>query len=125
MDAESEVRELEERLRLADASDAPDTSDVFAELFAPDAVLTGPTGRFELSALLDGHRPPKRRKFDLVAVNEMIVRAFGDTVAVSARTDYVVGSRSFAQRTLRVWHRSGRSWSVVFLMMATVPPQQA
>jgi hypothetical protein len=121
--AEEEIRALEERLRLADASPEPDTTAVFRELFADDVLMVGPGGSFGLEGVLDGHRPPNKRRFSAVRLNELVIRDLGDGVATSVRIDYTVETRSFALRIVKLWRRVGTGWKVVLVSLMTIPSE--
>jgi len=113
MGAETEILELEERLRQADARPDPDTSGIFQELFADDVLLVGPGGVFDVAGVLAGHRPPRKQNFDEVTVTDRTVRDLGEVVLVTCRTDYRRGARNFALRMLRVWKKRDGAWKVV------------
>ena len=122
MTAIEEVRQLEERLRQGDLSPEPDTSSVFEELLADDVLFVQPEGNsIGKAAVVRGHRPPHRRVFERVDLSEVAIREVGSTVAVACRTDYALPGRAFAQRTLRLWTRTGGSWRVSVVALMGVP----
>lgn len=121
MPAEEEVLALEERLRWADASPDPDTSGIFAELFAPDVLMVGARGVFDVEEVLSSHRAPRRHTFDAVEIRDRTVRTFGDVVVVTCQTDYVVGSRRFSLRAVRVWRRQAGAWKIAVVALMEPP----
>ena len=122
MSDEDEVRALEEQLRQGDLSTEPDTSAVFDKLLADDVVFFPASGKSPgKAAVLRGHRLPNRRIFSSVENTDVEVRDYGNAAGVSCRTDYVIGERTFAIRTFRLWVRREASWKVAFVTMADVP----
>ena len=120
--SEDEIRALEERLRLGDLSPDPDTSAIFDELLADDVIFLQPAGFSNAkSAVLSGHRPPKKRTFSKVENSEVTIRDFGNAVAVSCRTDFTIGNRSFAFRVARLWIKRQGEWKVAIVMQTEVP----
>lgn len=61
--------------------------------------------------------------FSRVVNSEMELTEVESAIAVSCRTDYEMGSRTFAFRTLRDWEPTGTGWrvKVVCLMEAPSP----
>ncbi|HEV2519353.1 MAG TPA: nuclear transport factor 2 family protein [Thermoplasmata archaeon] len=122
MSTEGEIRTLEERLRQGDSSPDADTSAIFDELLADDVIFLQPTGFSNAKpAVLNGHRPPKKKTFDKVENSELIIRDFGNAAAVSCRTDYHIGSRRFAFRVARLWIKRAGAWRVAVVMQIEVP----
>lgn len=126
MGAKDVVLALEERLRLGDASPEPDTSAVFDELLDDEVLFVQADGsRRGKAGVLLGHRPPRKRTFSRVVNSEMELTEVGSAIAVSCRTDYEIGSRSFAFRTLRVWEPSGGRWRVKVVCLMEAPRPDA
>lgn len=119
MSAEDEVRALEERLVEGDASGSADTSAIFDELLDEGVLFVTAEGTRTggKSFVVDAHRPPKRKRFDAVGVHDLVLRSFGDTVAVVCRTDFTAAGRTFAVRTVRLWRKTPRGWKVVLVTM--------
>lgn len=108
MGSKEEVLALEERLRQGDAGSEPDTSAVFDELLDDEILFVRAEGNHRgKTAVLTGHRPPRKRSVSKVENSGLELIEVGSTVVVSCRTEYEVGTRSFAFRAVRVWNRTG------------------
>jgi hypothetical protein len=110
------IIDLEEELRLIDASPEPDTSEALERLIADDALIVGPQGElYEKSFLVKAHKPPMKQNFDEVNVSEFEYRKLSETSVVTAsRAEFKQGAKTFALRFVRVWQRAqGRNWQVV------------
>lgn len=124
MSSEDEIRALEERLRQGDLSPDPDTSAIFDELLAEDVIFLQPAGFSNAkSAVLSGHRPPKKRTFERVENSEVTMRDYGNAVAVSCRTDFHIGNRSFAFRVARLWIKRDGAWKIAVVMQTEIPAE--
>jgi Domain of unknown function (DUF4440) len=115
----------EERLRRGDLGPAPDTHAVVDELLAEDVLFVQPHGTsVGKGAVLQGHRPPRKRTFSRVEYREVEIRDLGSTAAVSCRTEHGIRDRTFSLRTLHVWRRIERPWKVVAVDLREVPKDE-
>jgi hypothetical protein len=112
---ENEILIREEELRLADASAAPDTSEILDPLLADDVLIIGPQGEFlDKAFLLDAHRAPKKQAFLDVKLSELKLKTLDDqTAVVCCRGDYKLANHAFSLRFLRVWRKVNDDWKVV------------
>ncbi len=123
MSVEEEVLAAEEGLRLGDAGPDPDTGRAFEELLADDVLFIqseGQTGGHK-AVVVAAHRPPRGKTFSSVRLSEVLLRDLGSAVAVACRTDYTIGERAFAIRTLRLWQQRGTTWQVVVVALMGIP----
>jgi hypothetical protein len=103
----SEVKELEERLRLAEL--APDP-DFFEDALADDAVLDG---ELDKKKVVEAHRPGQGNKFTKVEMTDCTYRDHGSAVVVTCLGTYEGPQWSGTLRFVRVWVKKGFRWQIV------------
>jgi hypothetical protein len=112
---EREILDCEESLRLADVSEAADTSAILDELLDENLLMIGPQGQLvNKQFIVDAHRPAKKQRFLDVTLSEFMVRTLDDSnVIVCCRGNYKTKDREFSLRFVRFWNKSAGGWRVV------------
>ena len=112
---EREILDGEESLRLADVSEAPDTSAILEELLDDNLLMVGPQGQLvDKSFIVEAHRPPKKQRFLDVKLSEFMVRTLDESNAiVCCRGDYKTKDSEFSMRFVRFWQKTSEGWRVV------------
>jgi hypothetical protein len=103
----TEVKELEEGLRLAEL--APDP-DFFEDALADDAVLDGQPDK---KKVVEAHRPGQGNKFTKVEMSDFIYRDHGSAVVVTCQGTYEGPQWSGTLKFMRVWVKRGFRWQIV------------
>jgi uncharacterized protein DUF4440 len=108
---QSEIKALEEQLRLAELG--PD-SNFFDHVLADDAVIVS-EGRTEFakSKIVDAHRPGKRPKFTRVDMSDITILDHGTAAVVTCKGVYLTAESTFTLKVVRVWVRKKAGWQIV------------
>jgi hypothetical protein len=108
---DTEIRELEKRLQLAELGPDP---KFFDEALAEDAVLVSQDGAFITKTQIVGaHQPGKGPKFTRVEMSDMRIIDHGTAAVVTCKGTYEGPQWSGALKFLRVWlNRNGR-WQII------------
>ncbi len=110
---ESEILELEERLRLADLTPDPD----FFQTYLDDQMVLMADGDIcsysPKSFIVDRHRPGKAQKFDRIKITEMKILIQGETAIVTCVGNFEGPGGNFGMTFMRVWVKKADGWRVV------------
>lgn len=113
MSTESEIRDLEERLRQAELGPDP---TFFEEALANEAVMVDQLGRvaFAKAEIVQAHQPGgDAPKFKSVEMRDLTVIDHGDAAVVTCIGTYEGEHGSITLRFLRVWLKRGERWQVI------------
>jgi hypothetical protein len=103
----AEIRELEERLRLAELG--PDAS--FFETYLDENVLLD--GKRAKAMVVEAHRPGGSAKFTRVEMRDFELIDHGAVVVVTCEGEYEGPKGRFRLRFLRIWARKPEGWRIV------------
>ena len=110
-DTQSEIAELEEKLRQADIKADPLVINL---LFADDAAITGRDGKmFTKQDVIKAHQPAGRQRVTRIDVSDLEIRDHGTSVVVTGRIDLVDPGFPAALRFTRLWMKRGGRWQIV------------
>jgi hypothetical protein len=108
MSAIDEIKELEERLRLAELG--PDPA-FFEEYLADDAVLDGQQLK---DKVVDAHRPGSGKpKFEKVEMSDFRFVEHGSAVVVTCQGHYEGPQFTGALKFMRVWLKEDGRWRII------------
>jgi len=110
---ESEILELEERLRQADL--APDPT-FFQNYFDDQLVLMADgdiCSHSPKAYIVDRHKPERALKFDRVEIADMKILEQGNTAIVTGFGQYAGPAGNFSCNFMRVWVKKPEGWKVV------------
>ena len=107
MSSTDEIRELENRLRLAELGPDP---DFFAQVLADDAVLDG---RQAKTQVIEAHRPGKGPKFTKVEMSDLQFFDHGAAVVVTCSGTYTGPQWSGTLKFMRVWFKKDGRWQII------------
>src|SRR4051812_19127191 len=102
-----EIKDLEDRLRLAELG--PDPA-FFEEILADDAILDGERAK---SKVVAAHQPGKGPKFTKVEMSDFEFTDQGSAVVVTCKGVYESQQWSGALRFMRVWLKRNGRWQVI------------
>ena len=108
---QTEILDLEERLRLAELGPDP---HFFEEALADDAVMVS-QGQASLAKqkIVESHRPGKAPKFTRVEMNDMKIIDHGTVAVVTCQGLYESPQGSVTLKCMRVWMKTGDRWQIV------------
>ncbi len=108
-----EILALEKRLNEGDSSKEIDTSHIYQELLADNAVIVGPKGElYDKKFIMNAHGP-KRVPFEAVVVDDLKIDTYPDTAIVYSLTTYKMKDNEFKLRFFRVWKKLNNKWQVL------------
>ena len=109
---ETEIIELEERLRLAELGPHP---HFFEDVLDEQAVLVSDDGQpfFAKQKVVDAHRPGKAPKFTRVEMSEMSITDHGTGAVVTCRGTYESAQGAVSLKFMRVWLKKNDRWKIV------------
>jgi uncharacterized protein (TIGR02246 family) len=117
MSNETEIKELEARLRVAELGPDP---RFFEQVLADDAVIVGQDGTAELAKakIVQAHQPGATPKFTRVEMSELKIVDHG-VAAVVTCTGTFEGPRGTATlKFMRVWLKRDGRWQIVAASVA-------
>jgi len=111
-DVQTEIRNLEEQLRLAELGPDP---DFFERILADDVVLVAENGRTSLAKaqVVRAHRPGAGPKFTRVEMHDVQIIDHKNAAVVTCRGRYETPSGSVTLHFMRVWQRVGEAWQII------------
>jgi hypothetical protein len=106
---QSEIAELEERLRLAELGPNP---EFFEEALADDVVLVAEDGQpfFAKSKVVEAHQPGTGPKFTRVEMSNMNIVEHGTAAVVTCQGAYESPQSSVTLKFMRVWCKKNNRW---------------
>lgn len=108
---ETEIRELEEKLRQADIVADPDLLD---ELVVEGCFFTAQDGGiYTKEHVLQSHRPAGARKFTRFETSGLRIQDFGNAAVVTVRIDLATVNTQAALLFTRFWLKRDGRWQVV------------
>jgi hypothetical protein len=108
---ESEIREVEERLRKAELGPDP---EVFDRLLDDDMVLVSEGQIMRPKAyIVEAHTPGKAQKIDRVDVRDMEIVDHGNVAVVSCTGDFHGPKGRFVFKFMRVWAKKADGWRII------------
>lgn len=108
---ESEIRELEQKVKQADVVNDPDLLD---ELLIDGFFFTAQDGTlYTKEQVLQAHRPAGARKFERVEMSDLHIHDYGDAAVVTVRGDYATKSMRFALLFTRFWLKRDGKWRII------------
>jgi hypothetical protein len=107
MNSISEIKKLEERLRLAELGPDP---HFFEEVLADNAILDGVRAKQRVVA---AHLPGNGPKFTKVEMSEFEFVDHGDAVVVTCKGVYESVQWSGALKFMRVWLKRDGRWQII------------
>jgi hypothetical protein len=102
-----EIKELEDRLRLAELGPDP---DFFAQALADDAILDGQQAKAQV---IEAHRPGKGPKFTKVEMADFQFVDHGTAVVVTCSGTYAGPQWSGTLKFMRVWLKKNGKWQII------------
>jgi hypothetical protein len=107
---ESEIRELEERVRQADVVTDP---DFFDEVLVDGFTLTAQNGAiYTKEQVLAAHRPAGTRKFERFDTSDLRIHALENAAIVIVRADMAMPSMQLALLYTRFWLKLDGRWRI-------------
>lgn len=112
MSTESEIAELEERLRQAELGPDP---RFFEEALADDVVLVGPDGQafFAKQKVVQAHQPGARPSPTRVEMSELQIVSHGDAAVVTCKGTFEGDGQTVTLKFMRVWLKKAGRWQIV------------
>jgi hypothetical protein len=109
---QSEIAELEERLRVAELGPDP---RFFEEVLADEAVLVGEDGQafFAKAKVVEAHEPGKGPKFTRVEISDLKILDHGVASVVTCRATYESAQSSVTLKFMRVWLKKNNRWQII------------
>jgi Domain of unknown function (DUF4440) len=108
---ETEIRALEEQLRLAELGPDP---KFFEEALADEAVLVSDgEAAFAKSRVVEAHQPGKGPKFARVVMSDMRIVDHGTAAVVTCQGTYENAQRKVTLKFMRVWVKKNGRWQIV------------
>jgi hypothetical protein len=108
---ESEIRELEEKVKQADVVTDPDLLD---ELLVDGFFFTAQDGSiYTKEQVLQAHRPAGVRKFQRFETSDLHIHDFGDAAVVTVRADLVTPAMQLALLFTRFWLKRDGKWRII------------
>jgi hypothetical protein len=102
-----QIKELENRLRLAELGPDP---EFFAQVLADDAVLDGQQAKAQV---VEAHRPDKGPKFTKVEMSDFQFVDHGTVVVVTCSGTYAGPQWSGTLKLMRVWLNKDGKWQII------------
>jgi uncharacterized protein DUF4440 len=107
---QTEIMDLEERLRLAELGPDP---KFFEEVLA-DAVVLGQDGQaFPKSKVVEAHHPGKGPKFTRVDMSDLNIVDYGNAAVVTCRGTYEGPGSTVTLKFMRVWLKTDERWQII------------
>jgi hypothetical protein len=111
MNSETEIRELEEKVKQADVVTDPDLLD---ELLVDGFTFTSQDGTiYTKEQVLRAHRPAGVRKFKHFDTSELRIHAFENAAVVTVRADLATEAVQLALLFTRFWLQIDGRWRIV------------
>jgi hypothetical protein len=109
---QTEITELEERLRLAELGPDP---KFFEEMLDDSLVIVSEKGEPFLAKpkIVEAHQPGKAQKFTRVEMSDMKIIDHGNAAAVTCRGTFEGPQSSVTLKFLRVWLKKDDHWKIV------------
>ena len=107
MNSIEQIKELENRLRLAELGPDP---EFFAQVLADDAVLDGQLAKAQV---VEAHRPDKGAKFTKVEMSDFQFVDHGTAVVVTCSGTYAGAQWSGTLKFMRVWLNKDGKWQII------------
>jgi uncharacterized protein (TIGR02246 family) len=109
---QTEINELEERLRLAELGPDP---KFFEDALADDAVLVSQNGEppYSKAQIVDAHKPGKGQKFTRVEMRNTRIVDHGTAVVVTCEGTYESPQSTFTLKFMRVWLKKDGRWQII------------
>lgn len=108
---ESEIRELEEKVKQADIVSDPDLLD---ELLVDGFFFTAQDGSiYAKEQVLKAHRPAGLRKFKRFDTSELRIHDLGDAAVVTVRVDLATETIQLALLFTRFWLKRDGRWRII------------
>ena len=108
---ESEIRELEERVKQADIVADP---ELLNKLLVDDFTFTGQDGTiYGKEQVLAAHRPAGVRKFQRYETSDLRIRSYENAAVVTLRTDLRANGTELALEFTRFWLRLNGAWRII------------
>lgn len=108
---ETEIRELEEKIKQADIVADPDLLD---ELLVDGCSFTAQDGSiYTKEHVLRAHRPAGVRKFTRYETSDLRIADFGTAAVVTVRADLETADRRVALLFTRFWLKREGRWQIV------------
>ena len=108
---ESQIRELEERVKQADVVNDPQLLD---ELLIDGFTFSSQDGAiFTKEQVLKAHHPAGIRKFTSYETSDLRIRAFEDAAVVTVRADLATERMRVALLFTRFWVKLDGRWKIV------------
>lgn len=111
MSTVDEIRDLEDRLRLAELG--PDPS-FFEQYLDNEMVFVGDGKAMQPKAhIVEAHRPEKGQKFTRVEMTDMTIVDHGDAAVVTCEGTYEGQHGTHHLKFMRVWAKKGGRWKII------------
>lgn len=108
---ESEIRDLEEKVKQADVVSDPELLD---ELLVDGFTFSAQDGTiYAKEQVLAAHRPAGARKFTRFETSDLRIRAFENAAVVTVRADLSTQSINLALLFTRFWLKIDGRWRIV------------